>query len=72
MDYLLLHCSKTRVLWELLFSLFGFNWIISRKVLLLEREERKFGEQLLLACFGQCGRLEIELSSRKMFCLYRN
>ena len=80
-DHLLLHCSKTRVLWELLFSLFGVNWIILGsvricfwvgKVLLLEREERKFGKQLLLACFGQCGRLEIELSSRKMFCLYRN
>ena len=37
-----------------------------------EREERKFGKQFLLACFGQCERLEIELSSRKIFCLYRN
>ena len=27
-DHLLLHCSKTRVLWELLFPLFGVNWII--------------------------------------------
>ena len=29
MDHLLLHCSKTRVLWELLFSLFDANWIMS-------------------------------------------
>ena len=28
-DHLLLHYSKTRVLWELLFSLFGATWIMS-------------------------------------------
>ena len=28
-DYLLLHCVKTRVLWNLLFSLFGMAWILS-------------------------------------------
>ena len=27
MDHLL-HCSKTRVLWNLLFSLFGVSWIL--------------------------------------------
>ena len=36
------------------------------KVLLLAREGRKFGKQLL-ACFGQCGRLEIELFLKMMF-----
>ena len=29
MGQLLLHCSKTGVLWDLLFSLFGVSWIFS-------------------------------------------
>ena len=32
MDYLLLHCSKTRVLWDFLFSLFGVSWILATTV----------------------------------------
>ncbi|RVX13277.1 Histone-lysine N-methyltransferase ASHH1 [Vitis vinifera] len=31
-DHLLLHCVKTRVLWNLLFSLFGVAWILSYSV----------------------------------------
>ena len=60
-DHLLLHCSKTRVLWELLFSLFGVNWIISgsvRDMLLgwkgtfVGKRKKKVWQALLLACFG--------------------
>ena len=32
MEHLLLHCVRTRVLWELLFSLFGIMWVSSNTV----------------------------------------
>ena len=31
-DHRLLHCAKTRVLWNLFFSLFGVSWILSCSV----------------------------------------
>ena len=80
-DHLLLYCSKTRVLWELLFSLFGATWIMSglvRKMLLgwkcafVGKRRKKVLQVASFACFGHCGRLEIELFSKMIFCSYKN
>ena len=31
-DHILIHCTKTRVLWELLFALFGVMWVLPYSV----------------------------------------
>ena len=32
MDYILLHCVKTRALWNIFFSIFGVAWVLSGSV----------------------------------------
>ncbi|RVW49339.1 LINE-1 reverse transcriptase-like [Vitis vinifera] len=68
-DHLLLHCVMTRTLWNLLFSLFGVEWVLSGTVkdtLLgwhgaFVGKIRKKAWQMAPLCifFGQCGRKEI-------------
>ncbi|RVX23342.1 putative ribonuclease H protein [Vitis vinifera] len=67
-DHLLLHCVMTRTLWNLLFSLFGVEWVLSGTVkdTLLGGMERLWGKSVKrrgkwppYVYFGQCGRKEI-------------
>ncbi|RVW99041.1 Transposon TX1 uncharacterized 149 kDa protein [Vitis vinifera] len=68
-DHLLLHCVKTRVLWNLLFSLFGVSYTLSCTVneLFLDGMEclwgkcaRGLGKWLLYVYYGQSGRRGID------------
>ena len=70
-----------RVLWDILFSLFGTTWVMSGevrdvllswKVPLLAKDGRKCSKQLLFVCYRQCRRLEIELFFGMIFCLYKS
>ena len=64
-DHIFIHCVKTRVLWNLLFSLLGVLWILPsllRDTLLewhgsfVGKRRKKVCGQLLFACFGPFGR----------------
>ena len=68
MDHLLLHCVKTWVLWNLLFSLFGVDWTLSCIVketligwhgALWGKLEKRLGKWPPYVYFGQSGRKRI-------------
>ena len=80
MGHLLLGCSKTRVLWDLLFSLFRVSWILSTTVKdsllgwmcsFLVKEKRRVWNAGPLCIFEQIGRPEMTLFLEMRFCLYK-
>ena len=69
MDHLLLHCVKTRVLWKLLFSIFGASWTLScivKETLLgwngafVGKGRKKAWQMAPYVYFGQSGRRGID------------
>ena len=59
-DQILLHCSKARMLWQLLFSLFGISWVMHSSVKetllgwhdsFVKRKQKKVWEPVLLCLF---------------------
>jgi hypothetical protein len=62
MDHLLLHCEVSRDLWSYIFSLFGIEWVMPRRVLeLLTSSGASVGDdrakeawQLALLCLLWC------------------
>ncbi|RVW60639.1 hypothetical protein CK203_048902 [Vitis vinifera] len=67
-NHILIHCPKARVLWNLVFSLFGVNWVLPltvRDTLLgwsasfVDKKRGKTWRQLLSLYFGRFGKKEI-------------
>ena len=64
----LLHCSKAKILWDMLLAIFGVNWVfpLSIKETLLSwhgsfvgKRPRRLGWKHPSAFFGQFGRKEV-------------
>ncbi|WJZ99896.1 hypothetical protein VitviT2T_018303 [Vitis vinifera] len=80
-NHLLFHCSRTRALWDLLFTLFGVSWVMPfsvRDTLLswngyfLGKNRRKVWELPLFTFFGRFGRRGIDSLSRMNRCQFRD
>ena len=63
-NHILIHCTKTRVLWKLLFALFGVTWVLPCSI----RETLLGWFGSFMPFFGWCGKKEIgQHSTMKSF-----
>ena len=63
-DHLLIHCSRAKMLWDLLLAITDVNWVFPvrfvnfsslGKALVSEKNGREFGWRLFSAYSGRCG-----------------
>lgn len=81
-DHLLLfHCTKTRVLWDLLFSLFGVFWVLPMSVKdtllgwkgsFLDKDTRRIWKAGSLCIFWTVWKARNDIVFRDEVCLYKD
>ena len=80
-DHLLIHCTMTRVLWDLLFSLFGVSWVLPASVRdsllgwegsLLAKDRRKVWKASPLCIFTSVWKARNGIVLGMRFSLYKD